>query len=569
MSLKTFESLKLRLTKDRCPFIVTVTGMSMEPIGFTECSFDINGRSFTQKFIVCNNQTRPIILGKDFASKNCIGIVWTKQGSWKMIDDDCKVIMEIKEQTTDIPLSLANSIRIPPHTIAVAVVECATPLNSTMDIRADEGFLRDLPNIHVARSYMNAPHQSLAPNCIPFAFTNLSMYSQYLGKDKVVGFAQPMAEDVEVHALADHDEIAKMMQGPRNHIPRKTQAKYKMPIIPLDNAFITSPVDVPGPRKVDLQDANITPGTRSAFDVLCEKYPKVFSKGNENIGQTQLVTMDIDTGDSPPVSSRLYTLALKHHRWVQEEIETLKRAGVITKSMSPWASPIIVVPKKSQPGEPPKKRLCIDFRKINDLQQKVITEGKSKGCLSLIPLPKIDEMYTKLKGAKFFSTIDLRSGYYHIALGKDLRAKTAFVMPFGKYEFLQVPFGLAQAPAFFQHLMNKVLDNCPFAMMYLDDIIIFSNTEEEHLAHIEEIFRRLEAADLKMKRSKCNFFKKHIHYLGHLFSADGIRPLKDKLDTMRDMPAPHSSKEVKQFLGLAGYYRKFVPHFADLSRPLA
>ena len=191
-----------------------------------------------------------------------------------------------------------------------------------------------------------------------------------------------------------------------------------MPIIPLDNAFITSPVDVPGPRRVDLQDADITPGTRSAFDALCEKYPKVFSKGNEDIGRTQLVTMEIDTGDSPPVSSRPYTLALKHHRWVQEEIETLKRAGVITKSMSPWASLIVMVPKKSQPGEPPKKRLCIDFRKINDLQQKVITEGKSKGCLSLIPLPKIAEMYVKLKGAKFFSTIDLRSGYYHIALGK-------------------------------------------------------------------------------------------------------------------------------------------------------
>ena len=164
--------------------------------------------------------------------------------------------------------------------------------------------------------------------------------------------------------------------------------------------------------------------------------------------------------------------------------------------------------------------------------------------------------------------IDLQSGYYHIALGKDSRAKTAFVTPFGKYKFLQVPFGLAQAPTYFQHLMNQVLDNCSFAMTYLDDVIIFSETKEEHLSHIEEIFRRLEAADLKMKRSKCDFFKKHIHYLGHLISADGIRPLKDKLDTIRDMPAPHNSKEVKQFLGLVGYYRKFVPHFAALSRPL-
>ena len=559
MSLKTFESLKLKLTDDRCPFVVIATGMSMEPIGFTQCSFNINGCSFTLKFIVCSNQTRPIILGKDFASRNCIGVVWTKQGSRKMIDDDCKVFMEVHKQTTDIPLGLTSSIRIPPHTIVVAVVECAKPLDSTMDIRADAGFLRDFPNIHVARSYINNPKESVASNCIPFAFTNLSMYSQYLGKDKVVGFARPTAEDVKVHALADHDELAEMMRGPRNHIPGKQQAKYKLPIIPLDKAFITSPVDVPGPRKVDLQDADITSSTRSAFDMLCEKYPKVFSKGNEDIGGTQLVTMDIDMGDSPPVSSRPYTLALEHHKWVQEEIETLERADVITKCMSPWASPIVIVPKKSQPGERSKRRLCIDFRKINDLQQKVITEGKSKGCLSLIPLPKIDEMYTKLKGAKFFSTIDLRSGYYHIALGKDSRAKTAFVMPIGKYKFLQVPFGLAQAPAFFQHLMNKVLDNCPLAMTYLDDIIIFSDTEEEHLAHIEEIFKRLEATDLKMKRSKFDFFKKHIHYLGHLISADGIQPLKDKLDTICDMPVPHNSKEVKQFLGLAGYYRKFVP----------
>ena len=291
MSLRTFESLKLKLTDDKCPFIVTATGLSMEPVGFTQCSFNINGHSFMQKLIVCSNQTRPIILGKDFASKNCIGVIWTKQGSRKMVDADCKIIMEVHEQTTDIPLSLSSSIRIPPHTIAVAVVECARPMDSTMDIRADAAFLTDFPNIHVACSYINNPKESLAPNCIPFAFTNLSMHSQYLGKDKVVGFAQPTAEDVEVHTLADHDELTEMMQGPRNHIPHKQQAKYKLPIIPLDNAFLTSPADVPGPRKVDLQDADITPCTRSTFDTLCEKYPKVFSKRNEYIGRTQLVTM--------------------------------------------------------------------------------------------------------------------------------------------------------------------------------------------------------------------------------------------------------------------------------------
>ena len=497
MSLKTFDSLKLNLTKERFPLVITATGTSMDPIGFTQCTFLINRRSFTQKFIVCTNQTRPVILGKDFSARNCIGIIWTKQGSRKMIDDDNTTIMEVFEQTTDIPLSLANPIRIPPHSIVVAVVECNRPLHPHMDIKGDAGFLREYPNIHVSRTYVNNPNTS--SNCIPFSFTNLSMHSQYLGKNKVVGFAEPTTDAVEVHELADYDEIKEMMRGPRNHVSRKKQAKYKLPAVPIDNAFLTSPADIPGSRKVDLQDADVKPTTRSAFDELCEKYPTIFSRGNEDIGRTQLITMDIDMGDSPPVRSYPYTLALKHHQWVQSEIETLERAGVITKSMSPWDSPIVVVPKKSQHGEPPKKRLCIDFRKINNLQQAVITEGKSKGCLSLVPLPKIDEMYVKLKGAKFFSTIDLRSGYYHIALGKDSRAKMAFVTPFGKYKFLQVPFGLAQTPAYFQHLINQVLDNCSFAMTYLDDIIILGETEEQHLAHIEEIFKRLEAADLKMK----------------------------------------------------------------------
>ena len=234
--------------------------------------------------------------------------------------------------------------------------------------------------------------------------------------------------------------------------------------------------------------------------------------------------MDIDTGDSPPISSRPYTLPLKHYEWVQREIESLEWAGVIKKSMSNWANPIVVVPKKSAPREPQKRRLCIDFRKVNELQQEVLAEGKKRGQILLHPLPKSDEMYAKLKGMKVFSTVDLRSGYYHIALGKDSRAKTAFVTPFGKYEFVKVSFGLAHTPAYFQLLMNQVLEGLSFTMKYLDDIIIFSNSEEEHLLHLEEVFCWLRKARLKMKQSKCDFFKSQIHCLGHLISEDGISP---------------------------------------------
>ena len=130
-------------------------------------------------------------------------------------------------------------------------------------------------------------------------------------------------------------------------------------------------------------------------------------------------------------------------------------------------------------------------------------------------------MYAKLKGAKVFSTIDLRSDYHHIALGKSSRAKTAFITPFGKYKFLMVPFGLAQAPAYFQLLMNKVLKGLKFVKTYLDDIIIFSQNEL-HLKHLEIVFSHLQEAGLKMKCSKCDFFKSEIHYLGHLISPEGI-----------------------------------------------
>ena len=375
---------------------------------------------------------------------------------------------------------------------------------------------------------------------MPLTIFNLSTVDHlYIGKNTVITFAeQPVLETYNIK-LASEDKIKEHLAKPRNWVPQKHET---LPEIPHDTAFLCSPADVPGPRKVQLQDKDITTDIRQKFKELCDEYGEAFSKNNEDIGRTKLVKMDIDTGDSPPVSLRPYTLPLKHYEWVQREIESLERAGVITKSMSKWASPIVIVPKKSAPGEPLKRRLCIDFRKVNELQQEVITAGKTKGQISIHPLPKIDEMYAKLKGAKVLSTIDLRSGYHHIALEKSSRAKTAFVTPFGKYEFLMVPFGLAQAPAYFQLLMNKVLKGLKFAMTYLDDIIIFSQDESHYLEHLEIVFNHLWEAGLKMKRSKCDFFKSEIHYLGHLISPKGISPLPNKLDSIKHMPAPNSAK---------------------------
>ena len=265
-------------------------------------------------------------------------------------------------------------------------------------------------------------------------------------------------------------------------------------------------------------------------------------------------------------------MPLKHTEWVQKEIDLLEQAGIIVRSVSPWASPIVVVPKKSEPGEPPRRRLCVDYRMINSLLPPVTkAHSKAKGVLTLVPLPKIDEIYAKLRGSKVYSTFDMRSGYYHMGLSQGSQPKSAFVIggpQGGKFEFKVCPFGLAQAPAYFQRLVSEVLKGLPFAFGYLDDILIFSPDEDTHLDHIKILFDRLRHADLKLKESKCNFFKKHVQYLGHFISGEGIEPVPEKLESIRKMPSPKTPKEVKQFLGLIGYYRKFVPRFADIARPL-
>ena len=185
--------------------------------------------------------------------------------------------------------------------------------------------------------------------------------------------------------------------------------------------------------------------------------------------------------------------------------------------------------------------MCINFHAVNALQP----DSNAKGNLTLLPLPNIDQLYAQLRGAKVFMTLDLRSGYYHIELGKGSCAKMAFISPFGKYEFNMVPFGLAQDPAYLEALISKVLKGLhKFAVAYLDDIIIFSKDEDEHLEDLRIIFQKLKEAGLNLKRSKCDFMKSQIQYLRHLITSNRTQPLPEKLESIKNMPAP-SPKEVK------------------------
>ena len=404
--------------------------------------------------------------------------------------------------------------------------------------------------------------ETLKPMQVPYVLINLAQESVSLGKGELLGTLEFVEKDIgKIFTNTTMEMMSMEVQEYQNTAVGEVEKK-----------FITSPADVEVHRKVNLQDAKVTNENLQTFKALCEKYEDIFSKDSTDIGRTPLVTMEIDTGDSPPISQRPYNLPLKHSDRVQKELDMLEKAGVITRSVLPWASPIVIVPKKTEPGEPPRRRLCVDYRALNNLLPTVQKVGsKAKGVLTLVPLPKIDEIYAKLKRSFIFSTFDMRSGYHHIALSPESQAKSAFVIggpQGGKCEFKVCPFGLAQAPAYFHRLVDEVLRGLPFAFGYLDDILIFSPDIDTHLYHIEILFQRLREAKLKLKENKCNFLKKHVQYLGHLISGEGIELVPEKLESIKQMPTPRTPKEVKQFLGLIGYYRKFIPKFSDVARPL-
>ena len=243
---------------------------------------------------------------------------------------------------------------------------------------------------------------------------------------------------------------------------------------------------------------------------------------------------------------------MKHYQWVKEEIEKLLAGKVIQTSCSSWSAQIIVVPKGDEG-----KHLVIDYRALNKGTRKFTW-----------PMLKVEDIFSKLNGAMYFTTLDLRAGYHCIPSDKPSIPKTAFNSPFGKFEYVKVLFGLAQTPTYFQELMTGILKDFNFAIAYLDDIIIFSKTPQEHLSHIRMVFEKVKLANLSMKKNKCIFFCKEIQYLGHILSATGIRPLPAKTHAIQHMQSPVTPKQVRAFFGLVGYYRKFIKGFAKIGKPL-
>ena len=282
---------------------------------------------------------------------------------------------------------------------------------------------------------------------------------------------------------------------------------------------------------------NLSPLQQQQLNELFKEFQDVFSQGDDDLGNTPLLEHGIET-HGPPLRQpyRWQNPAVRREEMTQ--VQQMLSSNVIRPSNSPWASPVVMVRKKDG-----SLRFCVDFRQLNTATVK-----------DAHPLPRIDDLLDALHGAKWFSTLDLKSGYWQVPIAEQDKEKTAFRTSSGQlFEFNQVPFGLCNAPATFSRLMDRVLAGLHWetCLFYLDDIIVFSSTWEEHLARLREVFERLRHAKLKLGAAKCTFAAKEVSYLGHRVTEEGLLPDPSLLAAIRDIPPQKTATEVRSFLGLA------------------
>uniref|UniRef100_A0A8C2JKG0 ribonuclease H n=1 Tax=Cyprinus carpio TaxID=7962 RepID=A0A8C2JKG0_CYPCA len=284
------------------------------------------------------------------------------------------------------------------------------------------------------------------------------------------------------------------------------------------------------------------------------EWQHLFSTHDEDYGRTDVVRHQIPTGDAAPSRERYRPVPPTLYSEVRTLLRGMLDKGIIRESSSPWAAPIVLVRKKTGSW-----RFCVDYRRLNQVTKR-----------DAFPLPRVEDSLTSLTQATWYSTLDLASGYWQVQMDEHDREKTAFTTPFGLYEWDQMPFGLCNAPATFQRLMQRCLGNqlMDSTLVYLDDVIVYSPDFKSHLEHLEQVFRSLERYGLKLQPDKCQLFRKEVKFLGHVVSAAGISVDPEKVVAVQEWAAPKTVHQVRSFLGFMGYYRRFIKDFSKIARPI-
>lgn len=301
--------------------------------------------------------------------------------------------------------------------------------------------------------------------------------------------------------------------------------------------------------------AGLDQARRPEFASLLNKFSHVFSKNDQDIGRTDLEVHRIPTGNARPIRLAPRRAPMHLRADIEAQVESMLAQGIVEECASPWAAPLVVVKKKDGSN-----RICVDYRALNK-----VTEMDGH------PIPRIADSLDALAGATVFSTLDMTSGYHQVEVAAQDRDKTAFVTGRGHHlRFVTMPFGLCGAPSTFQRLMERVLQGLVWksTVVYLDDVVIFSRTPEEHVGHLREVLERFEAHNLKLKPRKCELFRSEVGYLGHVVSRAGVATDPGNIEKVKSWEPPRNQKEVRSFLGLTGYYRSYVKDYGEIAEPM-
>jgi hypothetical protein len=344
---------------------------------------------------------------------------------------------------------------------------------------------------------------------------------------------------------------------PMGSTDEDTDTSYVGTVTPVEENFRKSREE----QVIDnLRLSHLNPEEKRVIENTCRVYQDIFYLKGDRLSCTNAVkhSIIIKPGTSP-INTRPYRLPETQKREVDSQVTKLLKEGIITESKSPWNSPLLVIPKKEDASVERKWRLVVDFRKLNE---------NSVG--DAYPLPDITEILDQLGQSKYFSCLDMVMGYHQIEVEEKDREKTAFSTKEGNWEYKRLSFGLNTAPATFQRLMNTILCGLTGSrcFVFLDDVVVYAKSLTEHDTKLREVFEKFRQFNLKLQPNKCEFLHTEVSYLGHVITENGVLPDPRKVTAIENYPRPTNVKQLKSYLGMASYYRRFIPNFSRIAAPL-